>query len=218
MTKSVLTFFTFLLFIAFPAKADYDPLDIYEMIIKADKIAIGEVIKIDSTTFTFKISGSPTNDEGEIIIQRFNDWPCASRWNDYKVGQKLLIFVFNWKGKYIAMSGGNEGELPIQNDSVFINGYSVPPPPPETKSKKTRPLYIDSNHYLIDSKKYFGYRMSLTEMKKTIRIIRSCFDYTKGEYNQPTKWTISCDEKEIQEEAETNKIIEWTYKIAKEKN
>jgi hypothetical protein len=193
-------------------------MEIYEMIIKADKIVLGKIISQDSTTFTFRIKESPTSDTGDITIQKFSDWPCAARWNDYKINQELLIFIFKWKGKYVAMSGGNEGELPIRNDSVFINGYSVPPPPPENLKKRTRPFYIDSKHYKIDGEDYFGYAMSKTNMLEAIQFIRNCFNYDIGKFNSPTNWTISCKDDIINKMATKYKIVEWTYKVAKYKS
>lgn len=217
MTKKYLYVILFFAF-SFQVKAEYSAKKIYEMIIQADKIVLGKIISQDSKTFTFRIKESPTTDSGDITIQKFTDWTCAARWNDYKINQELLIFIFKRKGKYYAMSGGNEGELPIRNDSVFINGFSVPPPPPEDLKKRKRPFYIDSKHYKIDSKKYFGFAMSKADMLESIEFIRACFKYDIGKYYRPTNWTISCKENTISEMATKHKIVEWTYMIAKHKN
>jgi len=73
--------------------ADYSPKELYEMVIKADKIVYGEVISFDSNYYFLKISGSLTNDTGIIKVRRFENWTCAHRWANYEVCQKLLLFL-----------------------------------------------------------------------------------------------------------------------------
>jgi hypothetical protein len=214
MTKKYLFIISFLAF-SFQVKASYSAYEIYEMIIKADKIVLGKIISQDSTTFTFRIKESPTLDSGDIVIEKFSDWACAARWNDYKVDQELLIFLSNYKGKFVAMSGGNEGELPVRNDSIFIHGFSVPTKPPMGMKNRLNIPSFNSKHFLIDDKQYYGYPLSKNDMFESIAIIKSCFNYSTLRYGKHLDWVISCSNKEIKKIASKYKIVKWTYEVAK---
>lgn len=190
-------------------------MEIYEMIIKADKIVLGKIISQDSTTFTFRIKESPTLDSGDIVIEKFSDWACAARWNHYKLNQELLIFIYNYEGKFVAMSGGNEGELPVRNDSIFIHGFSVPRIPSMGMRNRLNTPSFKSKHYLIDGKEYYGYPVSKKEMFESIETIKSCFNYGSLRYGKHLDWVISCPDKEIKKIASKYKIVKWTFEIAK---
>lgn len=109
------------------SQAEYRPLELYEMIIKAEKIVYGTVVELDHKYFTLKIEGSLTFDSGTLKITRFHEWPCAARWTQYEVGQRLFLFLTTLNGELVSMSGGNEGEHPIVNKAVYVHGLSIPP-------------------------------------------------------------------------------------------
>lgn len=209
-----------LLTISYNCRAEYKPLDLYEMAIKAEKIVYGTIIGLDSTTFTLKIEGSLTSDSGNIKIERFENWPCASRWTEYKVGQQLFLFLITWNGKLVSMSGGNEGELPVFNNSVFIHGFSLPiPPPPPPKGIKLRKdiLYFDVGRHHVYGAKYFGMEWKQDDFIEAISYIRGCFDFSYGQYREETNWRINCDTDELQDIASRNKLVNWVYKTATNK-
>jgi len=108
---------------SFSLKADYSPLRLWEMALKADKIVYGEITELRENDYTLKIESSITGDSGTIIIQRFQDWTCAVRWAPYKVGQKVVVFLQLYEGKYNIMSGGGEGEMEVSNGMVKIESY-----------------------------------------------------------------------------------------------
>ena len=59
--------------------ANYSPQKLFEMIIKVERIVYGEIITLDSNTYTILIEGSITDETGTITIERFENWPCAHR-------------------------------------------------------------------------------------------------------------------------------------------
>lgn len=106
----------FLTLSSITTKADYDPMKLYEMILRADKIVYGEITAIDSMTYTLKIEGNLYDKAETIKVLRFKDWPCAWRWTKYAIGQKLFLLLSKYNGdqkrfknQYFSMSAGNEG-------------------------------------------------------------------------------------------------------------
>ncbi len=196
------------------ALADYRPLKLYEMIIKADKIVYGTITNLDSTHFTLQIEGSLTYDTGSIKIARFEDWACAQRWTKYEVGQRLLLFLTTWNGELVSMSGGNEGELPIIEDSVYIHGFSItipPPPTPPGKTLRDDLIYFETDHFEIYDADYFGIKWDLSSFFTTVAYIRDCFDFTYGEFRKPTDWIIKCKADQLEEKRSESKLVNWVY-------
>ncbi|PKB43051.1 hypothetical protein AX016_1234 [Cellulophaga sp. RHA19] len=218
--KTILTTII-LLFSVIGLRAEYRPLDLYEMILGAEKIVYGEIIELDSLTFTLKVERNLTGDETELVIQRFENWPCAHRWTDYKVGQRLFLFLKNYNGKLNSMSGGNEGELPIQNESVYINSFSLDPPPPPNPNGQSNEIleqdFIDSKKYRVFGNDYFGHKTALDDFTSTVIRIRNCFEIKYGKYHQIEEAVIKCDEKQLEKDSETDRILNWTYKKLKKK-
>lgn len=218
--KTILTTII-LLFSAIGLKAEYRPLDLYEMILGAEKIVYGEIIEMDSLRFKLKVERNLTGEEAELVIKRFENWPCAHRWTDYRIGQRLFLFLKNNNGQLHSMSGGNEGELPILNGYVYINGFSLDPPPPTNPKGQSNKIskrdFIDSKKHKVFGSDYFGHKTDLEAFTSTVTRIRNCFEIKYGKYHQIENAIIKCDEKELKKEIENNKILNWTYKKLKEK-
>ncbi|WP_133249935.1 hypothetical protein [Marinifilum breve] len=210
-----------LVFFSCNAKAKYRPLKLYEMVIKADKIVYGTISELDSTTLTLKIEGSLTNDSGTLKIERFEDWTCASRWTEYKIGQRVFLFLTSWKGKLIAMSAGNEGELPIVKNSVFLNGFSVPVPPPPIPLREIEindeNLGFKLEHYNIYGDRFFGTKFKLDKFIKDISFIRKYFDFEYGTDRELTNWKIKCEPAKIEQRAKESDLIICVYLLSQMK-
>jgi hypothetical protein len=196
---------------------------LYEMILGADKIVYGEISEMDSLTYTLRIEGNLTGKEKTIEVLKFQDWPCAWRWKEYKTGQKLFLFLKKYDGQlekyknqYYSMSAGNEGELPISDNFVLINGLSLPYTPayfPDSLKQiyaKERGLLI-SNNYSIYGSKYFGHKVKLRDFIETTNTIKSCFQIEYGEYDRIEKVTISCDSLELKQKCVTDQVLNWTF-------
>jgi hypothetical protein len=187
------------------------------MILQADKIVYGEIEELDSLTFTFKINGNHTGTEKEIKVQRFNDWPCAQRWTDYEIGQKLFLFLKEYDGKYHSISAGNEGELPILNGFVYINANSIQSPPASWSQTLTDSIcveygYLPSELYELHGETYFGYKENLDSFISTVETIRSCFIIKEEDYRNIKLVEYKCQNSFGESESEKNEILNWCYK------
>tara|TARA_R110002096_G_scaffold135456_2_gene287415 strand:- start:358622 stop:359284 length:663 start_codon:yes stop_codon:yes gene_type:complete len=208
----------------FAVKADYTPMKLYKMILGADKIVYGEIIEIDSLTYKLKIEGDLTGEDKIIKVFKFTDWPCAWRWTDYEIGQKQFLFLKKYKGeiekhkiKYYAMSAGNEGELPVLDNFVFINGKSLKSLPAnypdsikQLYAKEGRRLI--SNNHSIYSSEFFGHKVAVKEFIVTCKTIRRCFQIELGKFHIIEKVTIKCDAEELKKMCCTDQILNWTFK------
>ena len=115
-------FILVLLLIGYRVYADYNPTPLPQLIVKSELILEGEIVSLDSLTFTLKISTWIKGDSTlkSIKIQKFKDWECANRISQYRKGQKEIVFISQNKKtqKWITLGAGNEGEFLIQNDSI----------------------------------------------------------------------------------------------------
>ena len=202
-------------------RADYSPLKLYELVIKADKILYGTIVELDSGKYKLHIEGSLTGETGTITILRFTDWPCAYRWTEYEIGQRLFVFLFQKNGNYITMSAGNEGELPIQNDTVYINGFSLRPPPPllafdeikdSTYLQKLNELeYFEYGDHNVFGTVYSGEPIHLKDFIKSITDIRKCFEFEYGKYNSIINGKLLCPDIMVTRKLKEDKLFRWTY-------
>ena len=214
--KRIVIIVSFLL-TSFSSRADYDPLLLYEMIIKAEKIVYGTIVDVDSNHFTLKIEGSLTSDAGTLKIARFQNWVCASRWTEYEVGQRLFLFLTTWNGELMSMSGGNEGELPIVNNTVYIHGFSIPippPPPPSGVTLRDDLIYFETDHFYIYGEDYFGIDWNLSSFIESVTFIRKCFNFKYEPFRAPTNWQINCDGSELERMCKESKLVYWVYQEA----
>lgn len=112
----------FLLILTSISYAKYDPLLVSQLIDKSQIIGIGEIKSIDNNNvlvfFEDVIKGKLTN--RTLKISQFKNWTCASRWTNYKRGQKIMFFLTTSEvGLYKILGSGDEGELPIVNEKIF---------------------------------------------------------------------------------------------------
>jgi hypothetical protein len=217
------------LFSTMTVLGSYRPLKIYELAVGAEEIVYGEITEIDSLTYTLRIEGSLTDNYKEIKVLKFQDWPCAWRWTDYKVGQKLFLFLkmYNgeqekFQGNYYSMSAGNEGELPLFNDSVFINATSLNSPPAYWPDSLRTSLtetndFVPSVKHKIYGAEYYGYKMDLLDFISTVQTIRNCFEISYKYVNDIDEVITTCSGKNLESANETNKILKWSIKELKRK-
>jgi hypothetical protein len=102
--------------------AKYDPLLVSQLIDKSTIIGVGEIKSIENRNvlvlFSDVIKGKLTN--RTLKIEKFENWTCASRWTNYKKGQKIMFFLtMSKEGIYKILGSGNEGELPIAKEKIY---------------------------------------------------------------------------------------------------
>ncbi len=184
------------------------------MIIKAEKIVYGTIVALDSNYFTLNIEGSLNSDSGTLKIKRIHNWACAERWTEYEVGQQLFLFLATVNGELVSMSGGNEGELPIHENSIYIHGFSItipPPPPPSEVNLKEDLIYFETEHFDIYGADYYGIQWDLESFIKTVNFIKNCFDFSYGQFSKPTNWKIKCDKPKLDTMRAESKLVQWVY-------
>lgn len=216
----MIRFFSLLLLILWSnfASAKFSPLEIHEMIVAADKIVHGKIVDLDATHFYFEVEGSPTNDSGVLKVRRFEDWACASRWTFYKKGQKLLLFLTSWEGELMPMGGGDEGELPIKGESVYINamslGFFINGNP---GGGKKRVQTFPSKSYELHGDSYYGSQTKLNEFLKNVTSIRQCLKAELGKYKRIISISVRCDIAQINSEDAASLLLRAVVKRVREK-
>ncbi|MDX6183787.1 hypothetical protein SGQ44_15920 [Flavobacterium sp. Fl-77] len=154
--KNKIIIFLLLIFTSV-CNAKYSPLLISQLIDNSKIIGIGEIKNVEgkqiSVLFSELIKGKLTN--LTVKINQFENWTCASRWTNYKRGQKIFFFLTTEKGVYTILGSGNEGELPIQGKKAY---YKSP----------YGGLDKDSTKYLVYGGELFGYTYNLLDVKNGI--------------------------------------------------
>jgi hypothetical protein len=162
--------------------ADYDPTPLPQMIVEADLIIQGKIMRIDSVYYTIIISDQIKGywNIKTIQINKFEDWECANRLAPYERGQEMIVFLRadTTKNEWKIIGAGNEGELMIRNDSIIYED-----------------IYSDSksgcNEYDYFDYKICGWEYSLPDFKKAIQLYMQEYpqlriDY-KNDYSIPNK-------------------------------
>jgi hypothetical protein len=106
-----------------PEPARYTPLYLSEMVMLSELTVHGTIVEVKKKTFVLKVETilkgelKPADKKRkQLEVRRFQDWACASRWEEYKVGQEVLLFLAVNKrlGPMPGiLSGGGEGEMPV---------------------------------------------------------------------------------------------------------
>lgn len=154
--KNKIIIFLLLIFTSV-CNAKYSPLLISQLIDNAKIIGIGEIKNVEgkqiSVLFSELIKGKLTN--RTVKINQFENWTCASRWTNYKKGQKIMFFLTTQKGVYTILGSGNEGELPIQGKKTYYKSLYGP-------------LDDDSTKYLVYGADLYGYAYNSFNVKNGI--------------------------------------------------
>jgi len=164
---------TFILLILFSltfsiCQADYESTTLPELIEKSDLIVEGKIVKIDKETVELLIIEVIKGDTAlkNITVQKFNDWTCASRWTTYQIGQTELVFLLKDQNMNLwhSMGAGNEGEMPIENETLFY---------------KSLYMKIDeSPEFLkVNDGEIYGYKFHLQDAKSAIKELRMNIDH-----------------------------------------
>ncbi|MBD78526.1 MAG: hypothetical protein CL840_06380 [Crocinitomicaceae bacterium] len=209
-----LVLFTVLLGIYTNSNAAYTPYKLYEMIMQADVIVYGTISKVDSETFTLVIDGDVTA-KRSIRVERFQDWTCARRWTEYKVGQRVFLFLKKRKRKLFIISSGGEGELPIINDSLYIHARSLSRSflksltGEKSINAEFSTIYL---HQLVNNEKFYGIKWSLDDFLISVQYIRYCFDIDEKTKN----WITKCELKDIELKASQATLVDWIYQLSRQ--
>jgi hypothetical protein len=155
--------------------ADYVSRQLFDLVGSADVIASGEIIEVRDNTFVLKTDEVLIGKRRENIeIVRFRDWPCAWRWESYKVGQKVLVFAKERDGELHLPGAGGEAESPIVEGHVYCQfPCGLEPIEKHGKREASKIPYADIREAII------GYRScyQLTPAKNPWRRIGKYKEY-----------------------------------------
>ncbi len=182
------------------------------MALTADKIINAQIIKLDKSFF-YVISVDNSSIKPEIVkVKRYIDWACSSRWDSYKVGQRVFLFLKKEKNYYYIMSAGGEGEIPIISDSVSIPFDCLAYPDTWEVSGGIRRDSVDKYRCKFGRKVFNGLQVSLQELISSVARLHSFFEIK-------SQATIDCStfiEKQKNEAITNNKTDTLFYLLCKD--
>jgi hypothetical protein len=154
-----------LLALALNASARYLPPTLQVLAGASDFIVIGAIVQLDAETFELRADEVLAGEAppGKLIVQRFEDWACASRWKPYAVGQRVIAFLRRpaEKGPFTLMSAGSEAEWEIQDAIVNSPGYAI-------------------TGYSQNKPEEYWQRLPLADVRDAFRRYRTCFSVSQS--------------------------------------
>jgi len=107
------------------ARADYGPLTLIQMLIRADIVASGIIVRLDAASYEFEVARAirPDTLPQTLTVRRIDgpDRPNL-RWGVYTTGQNLVLFAENGDGAgapLIPLGAAGEGEMPHDEEAVY---------------------------------------------------------------------------------------------------
>lgn len=117
------------LVLALLAAPSYSPLKLHELIGLADLMVTGTIVEVREETVVVEVAKVGFGESPpRIVVRRFQNWSCASRWAEYAVDQRCIYFLAAGKNSgdpYWILSGGGEGERPLENDQSLVTLWSL---------------------------------------------------------------------------------------------
>lgn len=183
----------------------YEPPTLHQLIYGADKIVYGTVVCMDATSFEVACEKTINHDDQTIRVRKFTKWNCGKRWADYELGQRSIFFLRLREDEYDSGGGGNEGELPIHDGSVYVHKSTL-------SQLGTAPWMTLSDRQQEDhgyNNPYNGYVLELDDFWHSIQILKSCWTVDKDKIGRLINIERKCPPSSWQIEAETNDLLEW---------
>lgn len=107
------------------AMVDYDPITLFQMLMKADIVVSGKITKVRAATYDLEVQQSfrPGEVSHVLTVQRIDDQPLASRWTEYAPGQEIVLFAKAGTGAEAPLTplgAAGEGEVPSDAEAVYL--------------------------------------------------------------------------------------------------
>jgi hypothetical protein len=103
--------------------ADYEPTLVHELLGGSELIVRGKIVELQKATYLLEVEeclvGENIHRGDRVEIVRFQDWPCAQRMTEYRVGQHLLLFAVRQDEKWRVMGAGCEGECLLAGETLY---------------------------------------------------------------------------------------------------
>lgn len=169
---------------------------LFELVCTADLVVSGRILAVNAPgpsraaqdqpppTFLLEVESvvAGATSAKEIEVRCFEDWTCAARWAPYAIGQREILFLREPPVNSTVctiIGSGDEGEMPLEGDTVFAHGYGirghvVPGPSREEESQVS------------------GSKVGLTEFAAAVRGFRENYSF---EFASRGKWIGSVQPK-----------------------
>lgn len=184
-------------------RADYVPQTLSQLILRAEKVLYGEITCVDDNVFEIRVLESLDADGGRVTIRKFEEWNCGKRWFDYEVGQKSMFFLRRLDSAWYPMGGGNEGELPIHDNRVYIHASTL------RRMDATSP-FEPSDRPVDDlgfNNPYNGFSTDLCPFWEAVCTVRSCFRSEVGPTGDLVHVQSTCPERALEPLLHGNPVL-----------
>jgi hypothetical protein len=173
--------------ISIHAYSFYTLTDLTDLIEKSDFIVYGEIHQIGTLNIKIilhdKIKGEIVSDT--LQFRKFSNWSCASRYENYEIGQEAIFFLKRHKDNRIyGMGAGNEGEMLVKNDTAYFEDFKR-----NTKGGQKVEYLNPYVKYLL-----FDVNVVITGL----RIYLDNLEIIQKEYLIPNPGTVICFNYEVQ--------------------
>lgn len=160
-----ITLISFFLLSSIICNADFKPLILPQLIVKADLIIHARITDVLEEKFEVNIKEvfKGKSLSRNLTINKFKDWACATRWTTYEIGQEELIFLIRDEisGDWEIIGAGNEGEMPIADGFLYYKSHF-------------RNRYFTSERILLmSSNKIYGTKYKMKEVINGIKLYLS---------------------------------------------
>jgi hypothetical protein len=185
------------------ARADYVPQTLNQLILRAEKIVYGEISCVDAEAFEIRVSESFGAYEQWVTVRKFEEWNCGIRWVDYEVGQKSLFFLRRLKSEWYPMGGGNEGELPIHGNSIYIHASTL-------RRIDSAPPFQASDRPADDlgyNNPYNGFYTELCPFWEAVCTLRTCYRSDVGPTGHLVNLQSTCLKGELEPLLQENPVL-----------
>lgn len=87
---------------------EYTRYELHELVATAQRVVSGSIVALQEKTFDLAVERDLLGDTpaSTLRLKRFFDWTCAGRWTEYRVGQRVVLFLHGDR----AMGAGDEGD------------------------------------------------------------------------------------------------------------
>ena len=187
--------------------ASYVPPTLNKLILKADKILYGEITCIDETVIEVNVHGSINHNTKAITIFKFKEWDCGKRWSEYKVGDTSLFFLKLKNGGFYPLGGGNEGELPIHDDKVYVHASAFPSLDLLNQFEHSK-IPMEDNGF---NNPYNGYALDFEDFWQATAVLEKCFTSDMNATGNLINIRQLCPTSDYESTLENNKIFNWAF-------
>jgi len=96
---------------------------------RSDLIVKGTVAELKGDFFAFEVEhvlrGSLADANRQVLVARFKDWTCATRWASYAPGQVLILFLRKLRTSepilWQIIGSGGEGEVVVDAQTAYFH-------------------------------------------------------------------------------------------------